>query len=451
MHETRERLSTALSSVLVEKYSNKDYNQDAFLDEYITNNLPNCKIAGDVVLIDGWAFELDRTVPEIVSNLGQGNPEDFKQPDLTITKGTLANDNLSIPINITASESTNGISKIEIYKEGIPESIETFICSNEKTPVIKTFTAFENTKYKIVAYSKLKTNKTIEVTEIILPTPQIGNYVRYTPDESENYTKITTLTGGHSNQSISQDTELKWKILSLNDDGTIELISDRVISSTVSLQGALGYNNGVYLLNDLCKSHYSNASLGAVGRSLNLHDIEKNFNDDGKKARNSYTYNSTLFYGSKKTYSGNYPDIYQKHDKDTSQTENNIAQIESESYYSSPTDKVTVSENNLTVATTIYDISSQPNYYNKDSFHSLIFGAGNTTYWLASRATSTGSYYPGFSLHAISNNQITHYELFNWSIYTYSQNIAVRPVIEIPANYELKPIPGTNELKIVEK
>lgn len=43
----------------------------------------------------------------------------------------------------------------------------------------------------------------------------------------------------------------------------------------MSLGAPTGFNNGVLLLNNACKTMYSNNSLGAIGRNLNLEDIEK--------------------------------------------------------------------------------------------------------------------------------------------------------------------------------
>ena len=65
--------------------------------------------------------------------------------------------------------------------------------------------------------------------------------------------------------------------MNINDDGSVELISATPTSKTVYLKGALGYNNGVYILNNLCKTQYSNSGLGTTARSLNKVDIENKF------------------------------------------------------------------------------------------------------------------------------------------------------------------------------
>ena len=95
----------------------------------------------------------------------------------------------------------------------------------------------------------------------------------------------------------------------MNLDGTVDLISDKPTSTEVYFQGARGYNNGVYLLNDYCKTMYSNSLLNAKARSLNIEDIEKKMkvvNEEiQKKLYENYTSNTETVYGTTYTYSEN--------------------------------------------------------------------------------------------------------------------------------------------------
>ncbi|MGN1326686.1 MAG: hypothetical protein ACI4VQ_01165, partial [Clostridia bacterium] len=83
--------------------------------------------------------------------------------------------------------------------------------------------------------------------------------------------------------------------------------------NAVYFQGALGYNNGVYLLNDMCAALYSNSSLGITARSINLADMEKHLTTDGIVARNTYVFSNTnTQYGNTYEYTNNryYPNLY---------------------------------------------------------------------------------------------------------------------------------------------
>ena len=52
--------------------------------------------------------------------------------------------------------------------------------------------------------------------------------------------------------------DLGWKVLSVNSDGTVNLIANRNTGFEVSLSGINGYTNGVKALNDICSKLYGN-------------------------------------------------------------------------------------------------------------------------------------------------------------------------------------------------
>jgi len=446
MHEAREQLGTTLAGAQAEKYTNKDYTENDYLNQYIKDNLPNTKIEGDIVIVDGWAFELDRSVPKIGQDLGKEGT--FTYPDLKLEKGLVAEDNLSIPIKITAREAENGISKIEVILNG--KVIKTFEdCNNNTEELTRTYTATENGNYSVKVYSKINRTGYITIDDIVPPTPQIGDYVRYTPDTAGAYSVPTT--SGYSAQSINQDTGLKWKVLSMNSDGTIDLVADRAISSTVYFGGALGYNNGVYLLDDLCRAQYSNSTLGVTSRSLDLVDIEKHFTDSGRAARDAYTFGGVQ-YGSTKTYSGNYsyaPHVWNNNDKNVSKASNNIAELESNPL--SLTTETYSQLGNITVTQTGYNITSQASYYDDPNFHNLIFGTG-TTYWLASRCARCYSTVASFGLRNVDGGNFDWNALFNSNGGTFNPCYAVRPVVSLASTVKLEQVAGNdNTWNIVKK
>ena len=111
---------------------------------------------------------------------------------------------------------------------------------------------------------------------------QIGDYVAYSPgsETASSYPLSMAESGYTSDQTISRDS-LNWRVLSINDDGTVNLVSDTTTSQTIGFGNAVGYNNGVFLLNDIASSLYSNSSLGATARSINIEDIEKGMTTEG--------------------------------------------------------------------------------------------------------------------------------------------------------------------------
>ena len=63
--KAREKIEVVLTTVQVEKRTNTKYNENDFLDTYILNEIQDAEIIDDIVIIDGYAFELDRSVPKL--------------------------------------------------------------------------------------------------------------------------------------------------------------------------------------------------------------------------------------------------------------------------------------------------------------------------------------------------------------------------------------------------
>ena len=270
---------------------------------------------------------------------------------------------------------------------------------------------------------------------------KVGDYIAYNPDSAGNYMGLGTSTsekaGSSSNPAagIPQDTTLKWRVMNINDDGSVDLVSASPIATNVYFNGSLGCNNGVLLLNDLCKSQYSNSTLGVTARSIDLEDIEKKFNSTGINARNAYSNNQQ--YGNSQTYSGNYsysPDIYDRVGKTTAE--------ESKDYYSTPTTATHSQKGTLEVQQTYYYFSNTPaSYFGDSTFHELIFGTG-TTYWLASRFADCASAHVGFGLRGVDSASLGGYGLFD-SYNSYDRYYRVRPVVSLGSNIKISTDGGT--------
>ena len=272
---------------------------------------------------------------------------------------------------------------------------------------------------------------------------KVGDYIDYTPDTAGNYMGLGTSenekAGSTDNPAdgIPQDTTLKWRVMNINNDGSVDIVSAAPIATNVYFQGSLGYNNGVLLLNDLCKSQYSNSTLGVTARSIDLEDIEKKFNSTGINARNTYN-NGNKTYGQTQTYTNNYsytPDIYNHVGK--------TAAEESKDYYSTPTTATHSQKGTLEVQQTYYYFSNTPSSYFDDStFHELIFGTG-TAYWLASRYASCYSADAYFGLRLVDSATLGGLTLFDSNDNPYNYDLRVRPVVSLGSNIKISTDGGT--------
>ena len=244
---------------------------------------------------------------------------------------------------------------------------------------------------------------------------QVGDYVAYTPDTSNtSYSLSSTYSGYDSDQTIEQE-NLTWQVLSINDDGTVDLVSSTPTSKDIYLKGATGYNNGVYFLNDISAKLYSNSSLGVTARSLNIEDIEKHMTEEGLEYVHTYS-SYVAGWGETYTYKSSsslryYPNLYAKENgsgiNTTTVKTDGIEQ--SDSYYTSPTTETysLADANGLTVTQTNYKMSMNSSYYDNSTFYDLIHMAGEP-YLLASRyAEPNMSTSAGFGLRYVNKTSLS--------------------------------------------
>lgn len=235
----------------------------------------------------------------------------------------ITNSSFTVKVNVT--ETGSGLAKIE-YSIDDGEHYVTPDNSRAKaytfgdvTPILKEYKV--KVKATDVNNNSSYASKTIEKCKI-------GDYVNYTYDPVASGYNLTKELSGYTNssaedgsQTISQSSEtLQWRILDIYTDESgnemIDLVSATPTTNTVNLNGALGYNNGVYLLNDICAKLYSNSSKGITARSINLEDTEKHLTTAGLNKRNDFKFvdgSSSVQYGTTKTYTSKYwwyPNLY---------------------------------------------------------------------------------------------------------------------------------------------
>ncbi len=272
---------------------------------------------------------------------------------------------------------------------------------------------------------------------------KIGDSVNYTYDPAGSYSLSSTYSGS-SDQTIAQTTGLTWKVLNVDKENyTVDIISTNPTSSTVYFKNILGYNNGPYLMNEICKAQYSNKTLGVEARSINLLDMEKHLTADGIKARNAYQYNSsTAKYGTTKTYPSNtkYPSLYANQKgagpNVSSITPSDITKGNDPYEESKPiatteptTDNTSGTGNPLTVTQTYYNISIDNTNYGTAS----TVLANGTPFWVAARYVSTYSSFAAFGLRFAYTGTLG-YRMFYSDGDTNGHDFALRPVVSLPSS-----------------
>ena len=311
---------------------------------------------------------------------------------------------------------------------------------------------------------------------------KIGDSVNYTYDSAGSYSLSSTYSGYSSNKTIAQTTGLTWKVLNVDkENDTVDIISTNPTSSTVYFGNILGYNNGPYLMNEICKAQYSNKTLGVNARSINLLDMEKHLTADGITARNAYQYDSsTAKYGTTKTFTGSniqYPSIY-AHEKYSGTNISNVSngtqiiagnidiiaqakmnpngKIGSDNIYKTlPTTSETtqLASNVLTCTQTYYYWGNTSNsYFNDIDFYNMILGT-DTNFWIASRYTGclSGDSYVYWGIRNVDGNALGGLNFFA-SDGSRSYDNPLTPVVYISSGIQIKSGSGTiNEPYILEK
>ena len=246
---------------------------------------------------------------------------------------------------------------------------------------------------------------------------KIGDSVNYTYDSAGSYSLSSTYSGESSNQTIAQTTGLTWKVLNVDkENDTVDIISTNPTSSTVNFYNILGYNNGPYLMNEICKAQYSNKTLGVNARSINLLDMEKHLTAAGIAARNAYS--SNVKYGTTKTYTSNtkYPSLYANQKgagpnvssiTPSDITKGNDPYEESKPIVPKGTTEPTTSSASesgspLTVTQTYYNISINDTNYGTAS----TVLANGTPFWVAARCVAPDSSGAGFGLRVADANTV---------------------------------------------
>ena len=283
---------------------------------------------------------------------------------------------------------------------------------------------------------------------------KIGDSVNYTYDTaSSSYTLESKYSGYSSNQTIAQTTGLTWKVLNVDkENDTVDIISTNPTSSTVNFYNILGYNNGPYFMNEICKAQYSNKTLGVNARSINLLDMEKQLTAAGIKSRNEYNKGSSTYaqYGTTKTYTSNtkYPSLYANQkgagpnitaaDASAKITQpktdaGNDPYEESKPIVPKGTTEPTTSStygtgSPLTVTQTYYNISINDTNYGTAS----TVLANSTGFWVAARCVPTGSDSASFCIRGASTFTYGCYMFFSDGD-TNGSYYALRPVVSLPS------------------
>ena len=228
--------------------------------------------------------------------------------------------------------------------------------------------------------------------------------------------------------------DLGWRVLSVNSDGTVNLIANRNTGFEVSISGINGYTNGVKALNDICSKLYGNLEINGEkvisARSVNLDDF---YNVTYKVSRN-YTnkkkiqpYINTMDNannGFSKEQITDYMDISNTSGTQTSNTQMLLANtaptiknVDTSKTTEKPSKNMMNTGNNYWLATRTASWTWNSQTEKKEDIAVERYGI---------RYVRTDGNYTGYDLFGPSG--------YNTSGTNWTYNCALRPVITVPAN-----------------
>ena len=251
----REKLETVLVSLQAEKITNPKYNEQIDIDNRIIEN--DMSISGNIVIVDGWQFEIDRSIPKIVSSLGKGKESSTIEIISTVNySSNFETGTISITITSSAKLSTitiNGETVTSINNNDGTYTVEKEITDNG---VYNIYVKDINDEYKLKNIKILGIQKDITImsTEDII-----------------QFREVVNNGGGYKGKTVTLGKDLDLSSLCYKVDGTVEndVSWTPIGTETKSFKGTFNGNNktinGLYInSNTACQGLFGVIEKGMV-------------------------------------------------------------------------------------------------------------------------------------------------------------------------------------------
>ena len=159
-------------------------------------------------------------------------------------------------------------------------------CSVSGTTVIVTGVGAGNANISVnIAesenYTATNRNYTVSVPISLNNVVKIGDYVKMTPTSNSYEISVSTgctstsVCNGVTTQTINPSELNLWRVININSDGTIDMVSEYVSSTEVYFYGLTGYNNFHTIMSPLAnqyqnKSYTTSARMIGTGSDYNV-------------------------------------------------------------------------------------------------------------------------------------------------------------------------------------
>ena len=264
----------------------------------------------------------------------------------------------------------------------------------------------------------------------------IGSYIKYTSDTASEETinklieELGTYSGSEANtkETLKQEMELNWRVLDVK-DGEVRLISDVPTTSTVALDSYNGYNNAVYLLDDICNELYNNSKLTNKVQNLKIEDVEKYMNETIEKDDTLFVENGIKYPQILEQEEGQFIIENQATPK-LKQSEQNALLLQGEELISSSSSKL---------KKTFYYYETNENSFVKKEYYNLFIKDNRnyySPYFMSSRIVNARSNYADFGIRRIEDGNIRASSVYGTGKVKEAVN-SFRPVVTLNSNVQL--------------
>ena len=229
--------------------------------------------------------------------------------------------------------------------------------------------------------------------EDILPTVTLTAETQIIKDIKE-YSENSTSTDNTESTIKQEKNTLKWRFMDIKDD-EIRLISDCPTQMLLYLEGYNGYNNGVYLLDELCNLLYS--SNKSTAQNLKIEDIQEKLNkDEFDYTQYENIYADTHKYGGIKVLENKnlkYPKFYKNEIgcKEIDGVVNNGTEGISTQTKQQLVLDIDSATSKLKTQQTYWQKELGYKYFNNSKYYKLFLPDNMSNYWISSRCVDSGN------------------------------------------------------------
>ena len=357
----------------------------------------NLDATGSEVAVD---YNIKLAITEKPTNL-KFYLDNTYETEIAETEGTL-NVSGSIPLETINKPITKTIYWKWPYQTGTTENE---VRENDKTDTIDSAKKVTMT----ITVTGTQRNPQDKQASNLINELKVGDTINYNPSGTYNWNKEYATSNDTGTQTLSSSTGEsfnvnQWKVLSIDKNANkIEMVPATIPSGTVTLQGAQGYNNAVYMLNAACSSLYGDSSKGITARSIKEEDFVKAGGIAWTNARAAYS-NGTVQYGNQyiSAYSNEnyYPIIYKNEVNsviDGTKKTNGLNPSEQASSIAKTDENATDGYSQVKTSVQPYQSYYSTLNYTKTSnllgdYANVLLPSGSSTqYWVASRCVDMNS------------------------------------------------------------